>query len=253
MNAVLTPERKILSSYKEVTRTFTYDILLTLPAFLTYDIGILLLNLGNEKPWSLNGIHGMTERAFSHFGLPTQTSFFFLLVLMTVLYRYEQARKEVRIHPFFFIKTLTEVVFLSVGMSALVVLLVRTGLYYPMELWGQTVQKQALFPTIIHSCGDGFYEGITIASVISFLTMNTPMSRGWHTADLLFSISFTAFVFGLIHTPRLLGFSDVPFETSVFLFKIGLGFVWGAIYVTRGFATMVWVHVFFNFWLLAIL
>jgi hypothetical protein len=252
MNTPFIAERKILSNYLEVSRTFTYNILLTVPAFLTYDIGIFLLNLRNEEAWHLNGMHGMMEKVFSHFGLPTQTSFVFLVVLMTFLYRYEQARKEVNIHPFFFVKTFTEALFLSAGASAILLLIVRTGMYYPEELWGQTIQRQPLFPTIVHSCGDGFYEGIAIASIINLLLLNTPKSRGWHMADLVVSVAFSAVIFGLIHDPRLLGFPNVSFGTAELLFKIGLGAVGGAIYVTRGFATMVWTHIFFNFWLLAV-
>lgn len=252
MNASPALERKVLSNYKDIVRTFTYDILITLPAFLIYDIGTLVLNLGNEEPWHLNGIHGTAERWLSHLGLPTETSFFFMVVLMTVLYRYEQARKEVNIQPFFFVKTFTESLFLSVGMSALTILFVRTGLYAPKELWGQYIQRQPLFPTITHSCGDGFYEGIMVASIINFIMLNTPKSQGGYIANLIFSVAFAAVVFGLIHTPKLLGFFEVPFETSVFIFKIGLGAIWGIIYIARGFATMVWTHIFFNFWLLAI-
>jgi hypothetical protein len=229
MGTPLSGERKILSSYRDVARTFTYGIYATLPLFIVYQAGLIAIH--SQKIISSNKT---LEDASTLFGTLSHTATGLLLVLgMMAMLCYERRRFGfIQLWPPFFFLTAAEAVFFAVALGY-----VSSWLPFPL-------QPEPLINAIIYGAGAGFYEEllnrvILLGGLLAFFRA----IRFHGMSARIIAVTLTAMLFSLDHYTGPLG---EHLALGSFLYRSYAGVFFSYLYLQRGFATVAWTHSLFD-------
>lgn len=248
MSTPLPVEGKVLSSYKEVSRTFTYGIYATLPLFIIYQIGIPFINAG-KKYQIVNGADNILEQISTLWGtLPSSTTGLLLVMGMIAMLYYE--RKHLGfIHSriSFFFLTLPESIFfaLTIGfiaswLATLVLLILHPNL--SPSAFGHL--PEPIMVTIVQGAGAGFYEELFFRVIL--LGGALALFRLMRIPGMIARIIAVTVVSMIFSAPHYMGPLGEHYDLTSFLYRAYLGVLLSAIYLRRGFATAAWTHALFD-------
>jgi hypothetical protein len=251
MNTVLSVERKVLSSYKEVSRTFTYGIYATLPLFIvyqivTYGIGIPLMQ-GGKTYRSVSDAEQFLNEIIMFFGVSQNNAPLFLVLgIITMLFL--ERRKFGLIQPqiSFFFRTFSESVYLGFILKYAVALLVAVAIFLLSGVF-----PPLIFPSIpaspieiLQKTGFGFYEEllyrvILLGGLLAFFRV----LRIPGTIARIVTVTSVSIIFSGVH---FFGPLAYPLDIGSFLYLGYLSVLFSYIYLWRGFATAAWSHTLFD-------
>jgi hypothetical protein len=246
MNAPLPAEGKVLSSYGEVTRTFTYGILATLPLFVVYHARITFLP-GYEGRIR-NMADGWFQDASALFGvLPPMISGFVLFAgLAAMLYYERQKYGFIQTRPFFFLLTLNEAILFGLLLAPTTYWLAQLMISFsPYERVVPTIVRDPLDVFgIVHAFGAGFYEELLFRVIL--LGGGLAILRFLKVPGMPARIVIVAVVSMLFSVFHYIGPLGEHFFIDSFLYRSYAGVFLSAVYLHRGFAVAAWSHAVLN-------
>jgi hypothetical protein len=215
---------------------------LTLPIFVSYHLGVLFLPVRNAADWMTRSLIELSEHDTRSYVVLTVCLGLAYTGTLVVLGRGQALRGSA------FAWLLLEAAAYAVAMRFV-------ALYVVGEVFlGPSLLVDGAFSGLVLSLGAGFYEELAFRVVLfgwgfSLVTWLFGVSgvRVW-----LFKLGWAvvgALLFSLWHYVGALG---DPFEARSFVFRWVCGVVFCAIYNFRGFAPVVWTHVLYDVWVLAL-
>lgn len=256
MNTPLPDERKILSNYGEVSRTFTYGILAALPLFAIYQIGLPYVNEG-KRIWAINGIDMFLQKTIILMGVSPQNvaplAVISIIIGSFAAIQYEKKRHgmiQPRLSFLFF--TLNEALPLSLLIGPVLVIVCYGYLPHMPFAHGflRTPPLNELLLLATTRAGAGFYEELFWRVMLlggllqMFRLTKTPRFPGQVIALVLTSSAFSG-----LHFTSMFGLLPDEFTLQSFVYRTLLGMFYGVIYLKRGFAGAAWTHTFANIWI----
>lgn len=261
-------EKKILTRYREVSHTFTYGVLATVPLLLIYHLGLPYANEG-KRHWIVIGASELLEWIGTLFGLlPHYMGRVSLVgVVAFAIYRERARFGNIFSRPHFLLLTLNEALAFGLGMGLIasgLTDLVLSLIHFPLpetKAAGSGSVLEPLFMSFVKSAGAGFYEEIFFRIVLlggalwalRLLRVNGSLSR-------VICLTVTAFLFSGMHYVKT--YQDIPHVTEFlyesylgkenplffisFVYRSYMGAFLGAIFLWRGFAVAAWSHAIFD-------
>ena len=219
--------------YLKVTKTPLYSFIFTLPLFLIYEIGILLIS-NSDIPQLRNGADVLMKQVLESFGIYGMYGFggTFLIGFMVAFLRQKKHLNSSDVQGRFlilmFIESIIWAILLSIAMIA-----VPTSLSLSNE--------QRLLQQIVLAIGAGIYEEfvfrvILIAGLASLFGF---IFKWGNFGKNLSAIIASSIIFSLFHF--LGSFGDAP-SISLFFIRTIAGIVLGFIYIFRGFGIAAYAH-----------
>lgn len=254
METPLPTEGKILSSYKEVSRTFTYGIYATLPLFITYQvvtyfIGVVITKNG-EKYRIVSDSDYFLKEIPTFFGIPQNATPLLLIVSVMAMLYYER-RKFGLIQPqiSFFFRTLGESAYFGFILKYAVALLAASAIFFLSGTFPPILSPSV--PTslleVLQKTGFGFYEEILYRVIL--LSGLLTFFRVLHIPGMIARITAVTTVSMIFSSVHFFGPFAYPLDIGSFLYLSYLSVFFSAIYLWRGFATAAWSHALFDIFL----
>jgi hypothetical protein len=215
------------------------DLGLTLPIFLCYHLGVIFLPVRNAADLVTQYLVELAHQsrvAYLAFTIGIGAAFVAVLVLL--------GRREVLRWQSFLWLALEGVLY-ALAMR-LVAGAVVGRLFLAAGIDGQ-------FTGLVMSLGAGLYEELAFRVVLFGLGLRCLRilwpSKAWWRRALLGAgwACASAMTFSAWHHLGALG---EEFDARVFVFRAVCGLIFTVIYVTRGFAPVVWTHVLYDVWVL---
>jgi hypothetical protein len=215
------------------------DLALTLPIFLAYHLGVVLLEVRNAADLVTSQLIVLAHRHIAVYWGITLAIGAGMVVILYVLGRGKTFERK-------------RFMFVAVeGVLYAVVMRLAAG-YAVGSLPLAGSASTGLGPGIVMSLGAGFYEEVAFrAGLFGLGAMGIRFffAGPFKLAFMLGWALFCALVFAGWHHIGALGES---FDLHVFVFRTVCGLVLTAIYVFRGFAPAVWTHALYDVWALAL-
>jgi len=225
-----------LKAYLRYTHHHYYSILLVVPLFLFYEIGVWWV-YRNSMDKIRNLVDVLIKFAIQYCGIST---FFVVSVLALLIFLIIfRPRKEFLVfHWYYYIMMLVESLFFSLLFSFFI-------LKFFSVITCSTAQIEKSWAGLILSLGAGIYEEllfrVLLFSGISVLLMKI------FKFDTVFAGIFAAFItscgFSLIH---YLGIFGEKFSLYSFLFRLAGGLFFCLVYKLRGFSIAVYTHAIYD-------
>jgi hypothetical protein len=218
------------------------DLVLTLPIFVAYHLGVVFLPVRNAADVVTSELIALANNNMLEYaGLTLLIGAVFVAVLLLL-----GKRSALEWERFVFL--LIEGAVYAVAMRLIAGWAVGKLTLGPSAIEGG-------FTGAIMSAGAGFYEEITFRVILFglgskllnlFFKMSDPVrprlvTLGWAVAS--------AAIFSGWHYVGAMGES---FDLRTFVFRFVCGLVFTAIYAFRGFAPVVWTHASYDFWVLVL-
>lgn len=247
--------RKILSSYQDISRTFTYGAYATLPLFViyqitTYIIGIPIIKNG-VKYQMISDAEYFLRQALTLFGtLPEATApFLFVASMMALLLCERKKLGFIQVRIPFFCRTLCEsayfgfiIGYVSLLLTGLMIFLL-SGTFPPVIL--SSVSEP--FLVILQKTGFGFYEEILFRVILlSGMLAFFQIVRIPKMLARIIGVTVSCIIFSAAHFFGPFGY-HYDIESFLFLSYLGVSLSW--IYLRRGFATAAWSHTLYDIFL----
>jgi hypothetical protein len=230
---------------------------LTLPIFLTYQIGVIFLDTMNGTDFVTGRLMTLARGSVgAYLGIT-------LAIGVAVSIPFVLLARGQQFHPRKFIQMAIEgsvyATLLGVGVSKLVSLLLDVG----------ATKGGGAFSGFISSLGAGFYEELTFRVILYGLggkalvwlfskekvsvLSGAPLQEGglsMRTFAVLLTWAFVcACLFSGMHYVGAFGDS---LQARSFVFRLFFGLALTGIFITRGFAVAVWTHAIFDIWVLVL-
>ena len=237
-------------SYWERTRLPVYSLAFVLPMVLFYEVGAILVN----KP--IVATHGfpvrnasdelirrLMEGVLTTLGLG---SFFMSGVLIAAVLLIWQiaSRRPWEVKSGTLCRMLLESSILAVVLPLVVYYLIEPMLPATIEN-GPAFLRRPLFANIVMSFGAGVYEEFVFRLVlvgVFTLILNGLTGVRWRTSTLI-GVVLSAILFALAHH---VGSLAEAFAWPAFLFRVGSGLFFGAVYYFRGFGIAAGTHALYD-------
>ena len=223
-----------MKAYWKDTSDMRASLLMVIPLFLTYQIGLL------ASPMS-NGADFVTTRLLALLG---HNLFYYLLFNLAVLAglvaaaRYAKGtRARLRHLPGLLFESLVYSIFFAQGVHLLARLV---GLGWVLAVGGAVTQ---LVPIIAMSAGAGLYEELVFRVGLMGGLAWLGRRRLPEGVSLGLAVIFSSLIFSGVHHLGALG---DPFQINVFLFRFLSGVLFCALYRTRGLAVAAYTHCFYD-------
>ncbi len=211
------------------------SLVLTIPVFLAYHLGILFIDLRNGVDLVTDLTFRLLEQSTGAY-IGVTLGFAALLVGAVVLFR----RKDDRFNPREILPVLGESALLAVGMLLLVGW--ATQHIFDAQTGGESM---GFFDRLVMACGAGFHEEIVFRVILfgggAFVLRRFPLV-GDLTAFVVAAL-VSSVIFSIVHYVGSLGDS---FTLVSFVFRIIAGLYLVAVYKLRGFAVAVYTHTFYD-------
>lgn len=215
------------------------DLVLTLPIFIAYHLGVIFLPVRNAADVVTRELVALADHSMAAYGgLTLGIGFAFVMVLGLA------GRGHALRWQRFAVIALEGVVY-AVAMRLIASYVVGRMVLGPADT--------SAFAGLVMSFGAGFYEEIAFRALLfgfgaKLILIVFPIT-GAFTRQLFYlgwAIAAAA-VFSGWHYVGALG---DPFELRSFVFRLVCGLVFTAIYAFRGFAPAVWTHAIYDVWVL---
>jgi len=220
------------------------DLALTLPIFLVYHLGVVLLPVRNAADPVTAELKALANQSLPLYaGLTLAVGIAFILVLATL------GRREALSGRRFALIAVEGALyaFLMRFAGAYVVGSLRLA---PPPVVGENLTA---FSGLIMSLGAGFYEEIAFRVGLfglGALLIKATFGKGMKGLTLVFGWAvIAASVFAGWHYVGALG---DPWSVQTFVFRAVCGLVLTAIFAFRGFAPAVWTHALYDVWVMVI-
>lgn len=218
------------------------DLGLTLPIFVLYHLGVVFLPVRNAADVVTQELAALAHYdRWSYAGLTLGLGTFFVSGLI-VLGRGQVLRWQS------FAWLALEGVLYAVAMR-----LVAGAVVGRLFLANGVAGVESPFTGLVMSLGAGFYEELAFRVLlygVGLKCLTVLLSPSSGTRRFLLALCWAllcAVVFSAWHHLGVLG---DELEAHVFVFRAVCGLVFTLIYVTRGFAPVVWTHVVYDVWVL---
>jgi hypothetical protein len=217
------------------------DLGLTLPVFVLYHLGVMFLPVRNAADVVTQELVDLAHHdRWSYAALTIGLGAFFVGVLLIL------GRRQVLRWQSFGWLTLEGVVY-AVAMRLVASSVV--GRLFPAAGLGTR------FTGLVMSLGAGLYEEVAFRVLlygIGLKCLKVLFAPGSRTKRLLLALSWAlscALLFSAWHHLGALG--EAP-DARVFVFRAVCALIFTLIYVTRGFAPVVWTHLVYDVWVLVL-
>ncbi|MBH50235.1 MAG: hypothetical protein CMG69_05755 [Candidatus Marinimicrobia bacterium] len=227
-----------LSSYFRESRKPIYSFILSVPLFLLYEVGIILIN-SEDLPILRNGGDVLIRNFLESFGFLGIYSTGILLILGFLLVLFIQ-RNTLFKSPY-----RKDVLPKMVAESFLWSL----ALYFFMGVFRQVyfsiTVESAWFAQIVMSLGAGIYEEIIFRLLlITFFVKIIQIIFSWgKNTSLIYAIPLSAVLFSLFHFIGI--YADAP-NFPLFLIRFFGGCFLGCLYQLRGFGIAAYTHCIYD-------
>jgi hypothetical protein len=215
------------------------DLGLTLPVFVFYHLGVVFLPVRNAADVVTQELVSLAEHdRWAYAGLTLGLGVFFVSVLLTL------GRGQTLRWQSFAWLALEGVVY------AVAMRLVASAVVGRLFLAGG---MELRFTGLVMSLGAGLYEEIAFRVLlfgVGLKCLKVLFAPGTRLRRLLLGLGWAvvcALVFSAWHHLGALG---DELDARVFVFRAVCGLIFTLIYVTRGFAPVVWTHVVYDVWVL---
>jgi hypothetical protein len=216
------------------------DVGLTLPVFVAYHLGVVFLPVRNAADVVTQELVALAhnDRLF-YAGLTVGLGVFFVALLL-ILGR----RQALRWQSFAWL--LLEGVLYAVSMR-----LVASSVVGRLFL---AAGIEARFTGFVMSLGAGLYEEVAFRVLlygIGFKCLKVLFAPASRLRRFLLALTWAVFCALVFSAWHHLGALGDEFDARVFVFRAVCALLFTLIYVTRGFAPVVWTHVVYDVWVLA--
>jgi len=214
------------------------SIAFTVPVFLLYHLGILLIDRRHEVDFISTLALRLLEASTPAYVLVTLAVALVLLVTAWV----QQKRGKAEVHPFkrVFVESLGAalLILMSIGWATHEV---RTGEALDMPTLG-------FFQKLVLAAGAGFHEEFIFRALLisgaSWVLMKlSKWKKQMQWVSLVICALISSALFSLAHYFVL---ADEAFVMQVAGFRVLEGLLFAALYITRGFATVVYAHALYD-------
>jgi hypothetical protein len=218
------------------------DLALTLPIFLFYHLGVVLLPVRNAADPVTAELKALASHSLPLYaGLTLAIGIAFVIVLASL------GRKEVLSWPKFAL--------IAVEGTLYAFLMRVAGSYVvgSLRLAPPGGEPFGAFPGLIMSLGAGFYE--EIAFRVGLFGLGALVIKGLYGKT--FNGAVLTVVWAVVAAAVFSGWHYVgalgdPFNLQSFVFRAVCGLVLTAIYHFRGFAPAVWTHALYDVWVMVV-
>lgn len=240
-------------------------ILLVLPLFVLYQLGILGAGgVRNGVDFTTDILIGLVKAAFTIFGSPDSDGVIrassgevlvgYVVANLVIGFGLagavwalrDKGHFRPRIWPWVLLESLVYAIFFGAAVNGLMRLSGLSGL---LAISGPALatggEGMNPFQAFIMSIGAGLYEEIVFRLLLLsglFWVMTKPLKMGPVLAAVL-AVLLSSVVFSAVHHIGSLG---DPFTLGVFLFRFFAGVLLAAIYTVRGFAVAVYTHAIYD-------
>ena len=243
------------SGYHGRTRRLSGSLLLVLPVFLIYEIGLIVL-----RPEAHNAVGGLLKLAFSLVGGPT---FFNAAAIVILCVAIVQTRRGGQPRLGDFLGVVAEsaiwavVLMLYAGIFTVLTMDTLRRFVEHLPLDAQAASLAHASEMVVHSAGAGIYEELVFRLVLmtGFIwlfarLLYTPEQRKTpQKLPVLLGVIVSAVLFSLAHhIPPQPGFELVPF-----VFRLLCGVLFGVLYMSRGLAVAVYTHFIYDVYVMLVL
>ncbi len=229
-------------SYLKATRDPFTSVVLVLPLFLAYQIGILAT--GGMR----NGVDFVSNLLFTALGGDITWYFAFngavlVAFIVAILVMRKRGHFEARAIPWMILESGLYAVLLGTAVIALINVLGLGGL---LSAAAVAKHPMTLVDKLVMSAGAGFYEeivfrGFLMGGLFFALTRGLSMPR------------FLAAVIAIVASSVLFSAAHhitEPFTMQAFVFRIFAGMLFAVIFQTRGLAVAAYTHALYDVWVM---
>lgn len=220
------------------------DLVLTLPMFIGYHLGVIFLPIRNAADVVTRELVALAGHDRAAYGGLTLAIGLAYVVVLGLAGRGHALRWQR---------------FVVIGLEGIVyAVAVRTVASYVVGrvFLGPdpaAVQAMGPFSGIIMSLGAGFYEELVFRVALfggglRLVTILFPTTTA--TSRALVPITWALVTSAIFSAWHYVGALGEPFDAQSFLFRWVCGLVFVAIYALRGFAPVVWTHAVYDLWVL---
>ena len=230
----------MIKDYFNKSSSPLYSFIITLPIFLTYELGIFWMR-NIEFNYIQNGADVLIEQAILRLGFDViyVSSIIFLFVLLIIIYYQKHHFNSLSIsRPYLGIMFLESIVYAGI-------LFFLMGNLYLMD-----VSTNDLYCNIILSLGAGIYEELIFRVLLIYLfykSMEFLFRSGKFSAN-FYAVIFSAILFSLFH---FIGAES--FNQEAFAVRFIAGIFLASLYVQRGFGITAITHSFYDIFVIFLL
>jgi len=218
------------------------DLVLTLPMFIGYHLGVIFLPIRNAADLVTRELVALADHDMPTYGCVTLGIGFTYVLILGLAGRGHALRWQR------FALMLTEGILYAVAMRLAANYVVGRMLLAPAE-----VPQIGLLGSLVLSFGAGFYEEVAFRVILFGFGLKV---MGWlHPFPDQVEKLFVATVWAVVTSAAFsawhyVGALGEPFDPQSFLFRWVCGFVFVVIYAFRGFAPVVWTHAIYDVWVM---
>jgi hypothetical protein len=222
------------------------DLGLTLPIFVAYHLGVIVLPVRNAADWTTRELIALADDNLAAYGALT------LAIAAIYIGVLGLAGRGKQLHWHAFALLAAEGVIYAVAMRAIASSVVGE-LYLRPPTMGIGADT-GVFAGLILSCGAGFYEEVMFRVALfggglKIIKILFPLAS-WHKPLVFVGWALvTSMIFSLWHYIGPLG---DPLDGKSFVFRWVCGLVFCLIFAFRGFAPAVWTHALYDIWVLVL-
>lgn len=223
------------------------DLGLTLPVFIAYHLGVVLLPVRNAADWMTRELTALSDHDPKLYTLLTVCVGVAYAGTLLALGRGHALRAGA------FVWLIVEAAVYAIAMRALAMYVVGEVFLGTLPV-SNGVPFGNEFAGLVLSFGAGFYEELAFRVGLYWLghrliVVLFAMSRWHRVATKIGWAVLSALAFSLWHYVGALG---DPFDARSFVFRWVCGLVFCLIFEFRGFAPAVWTHVLYDIWVLVL-
>ena len=229
------------SPARKPRRDLTGHLLLAAPVFLFYHLGLLI------SPQAANGVDVFT-RSLGYLAGLSWPVYLGAVLGLTAAYAlaFRSLAKKHSVDAKRF-----PLVLMEAGLYAMLMGPVAGLLLSKLHVLGAWLEQMGPLDRMVASAGAGFYEELTFRLLglggLLWLLAKQGIKR-W--LAVLVAVTVTSLIFSAVH---YVGPGSDAFDLSSFAYRAVLGAFLAAIFLTRGFATAVWAHAFYDVYVMVIL
>jgi hypothetical protein len=219
------------------------DLALTLPIFLVYHLGVVLLPVRNAADPVTAELRALANQSLLLYaGLTLAVGVAFVLVLATMGKREALSGKRFAL------------IAVEGALYAFVMRFVGAYVANSVRLVpSPSSESFSAFSGLIMSFGAGFYEEIAFrVGLFGLGALLIKATFGKTTKGIALVVGWAVFAAMVFSGWHYIGALSDEFHLQTFVFRAVCGLVLTAIYVFRGFAPAVWTHALYDVWVMVL-
>jgi len=211
------------------------SIAFTMPVFLVYHLGILLIDRRHDVDFISTLVQRLLDASIPAYVLVTLAVALLLLVTTWV----QQKRGKAEAHLF------RRVFAESLGAALLILMSIGWATHEVRTGEALSIPYMTFLEKLVLAAGAGFHEELTFRALLitGASWALTKLTKWKYWVSLAVCTLISSVLFSLAHYFVL---ADEAFVMQVAGFRVLEGVLFAALYITRGFATVVYAHVLYD-------